>query len=1020
MKYDAFISYRHAPLDMEIAKKLHKALETYHIPASVRKKTGKKKISRVFRDQEELPIGSDLNDNISSALREAEYLIVICSKDTPESYWVLKEIETFIEMHDREHVLAILIDGEPWNAFPAPLLTDDAGNPVEPLAADIRGASAKERNKKFKSEFLRLAAPVIGCTYDDLKQRHKERIIKRNLAIGFAAVGCLAVFGTAFGIYNAFTASRMKKLAEEKAELAEEKTRLAGEILVELQNKQINQSRFYAEKSASLLKTGKREDAVLVALEALPNETNNRPFVSEAEYALSNALYVYESGERLRFDKMLVSDYQIRKSLLNDDQSRLITIGSGHGVTVFDTESYTRLLSIPTIKNKEGKTLNVIGADADQNYVYVFCDYGIKKYDYEGKESGSISLDNRIQTYETHLSEKKVFVFLPDRVLTIDPDSFKVTNDLENPGEENFYSPVLSSKSGSEIAVTHSSMERDYAALLDLETGTEKELNITGTNVLHYYYTENGNLVVLSANGDFFTTITEREFIDVFSASGEKIWGTELDCTLLPGYPIYNLVDSLSSEEDGEKNTRIVVSVQYETFVFEEASGKLISTFTNPAPVSGMYLYVSAAQSLMGYFSFTNGEITPVNLTDGTFYSQYTIHADFSISDLICKDSGWVFFAEDSSSANIYTLSFINNPYSEPLDILKDSENGGNFVDKSLDGSIVLFRNYKSETPYEFYDQDGKLLFISETDGDHIKDGRFINNTYYMADADGILVVDPVNGKEERTLTYEDFGIMYPGNILLSDDGKYIIHSTLSEFSILDAENKKVIATEKEASQISQILIAAGSDTVFVAHEDHTLSSFRLSDGTTRSMKTELFPDTDKASSVMLSPDGKYLAALCDDGNIRIIKTSDTEFITEIPMDVIQKFHMEFTNNNEVLIIQGDNNKVFIYDIKENKYINSFDLDYSIKNCTFDSEDGLIAIGDGFSTCLISAQDYGLLANVSGAVCFLTSNNTFLTINSKSINRLPYKNYKELISLAKEEFPNASLTEEKKIQYNIN
>ena len=105
MKYDAFISYRHAPLDMEIAKKLHKALETYHIPASVRKKTGKKKISRVFRDQEELPIGSDLNDNISSALREAEYLIVICSKDTPESYWVLKEIETFIEMNHGMHFL---------------------------------------------------------------------------------------------------------------------------------------------------------------------------------------------------------------------------------------------------------------------------------------------------------------------------------------------------------------------------------------------------------------------------------------------------------------------------------------------------------------------------------------------------------------------------------------------------------------------------------------------------------------------------------------------------------------------------------------------------------------------------------------------------------------------------------------------------------------------------------------------------------------------------------------------------
>ena len=79
MKYDAFISYRHTPLDMEIAKKLHKGLETFRIPLPVQKKTGKKKISRVFRDQEELPIGADLTEKISSAIRESEYLIVICS-----------------------------------------------------------------------------------------------------------------------------------------------------------------------------------------------------------------------------------------------------------------------------------------------------------------------------------------------------------------------------------------------------------------------------------------------------------------------------------------------------------------------------------------------------------------------------------------------------------------------------------------------------------------------------------------------------------------------------------------------------------------------------------------------------------------------------------------------------------------------------------------------------------------------------------------------------------------------------
>ena len=156
MIYDAFISYRHAPLDMEIAKKLHRSLESYHIPAAVQKKTGKKKIKRVFRDQEELPIGSDLDDKISSALMESEYLIVVCSPETPRSYWVCKEIENFIRMHDREHILAVLIDGEPSESFPPQLTVDDMGNPVEPLAADIRGTTPAERNKKFKMKRYKL------------------------------------------------------------------------------------------------------------------------------------------------------------------------------------------------------------------------------------------------------------------------------------------------------------------------------------------------------------------------------------------------------------------------------------------------------------------------------------------------------------------------------------------------------------------------------------------------------------------------------------------------------------------------------------------------------------------------------------------------------------------------------------------------------------------------------------------------------------------------------------------------
>ena len=157
MKYDAFISYRHSELDSFVAENLHKTLESFKLPGSVirnKKANGesvsKTKISRVFRDKEELPLVTNLADPITDALKNSDFLLVICSPRLKESMWCRKEIETFISMHGRERVLAVLIEGEPDISFPDELLyreetvtlpdgsTEKRKIPVEPLAADVR------------------------------------------------------------------------------------------------------------------------------------------------------------------------------------------------------------------------------------------------------------------------------------------------------------------------------------------------------------------------------------------------------------------------------------------------------------------------------------------------------------------------------------------------------------------------------------------------------------------------------------------------------------------------------------------------------------------------------------------------------------------------------------------------------------------------------------------------------------------------------------------------------------------
>ena len=145
-KYDAFISYRHLEPDSFVAENVHKLLENYRIPKKFRKSLGRKKINRIFRDREELPITDNLNDQIIESLKQSEYLIVICSPRLEESKWCKREIETFVEERGKKNVLLVLADGEPDTAFPKAVYDGTA----EPLAAEARGKNNFQRKKLLK------------------------------------------------------------------------------------------------------------------------------------------------------------------------------------------------------------------------------------------------------------------------------------------------------------------------------------------------------------------------------------------------------------------------------------------------------------------------------------------------------------------------------------------------------------------------------------------------------------------------------------------------------------------------------------------------------------------------------------------------------------------------------------------------------------------------------------------------------------------------------------------------------
>ena len=189
MRYVAFISYRHVDPDRKWAKWLHTRLENYRVPKAMMKTQGASpRIGRVFRDEEELAASADLSHEIKAALEESQYLLVVCSPNTPASRWVNQEITEFAALGRRNNILALLTSGEPVQSFPPAMLKLG----LEPLAADVRNDT---RPAKQLAE-LRILATLLGCRFDDLRQREQERRVRRAMLL----TGVMTFVAVLFGI----------------------------------------------------------------------------------------------------------------------------------------------------------------------------------------------------------------------------------------------------------------------------------------------------------------------------------------------------------------------------------------------------------------------------------------------------------------------------------------------------------------------------------------------------------------------------------------------------------------------------------------------------------------------------------------------------------------------------------------------------------------------------------------------------------------------------------------------------
>jgi eukaryotic-like serine/threonine-protein kinase len=229
-RYYAFLSYSHR--DKELADWLHRELERFRVPSSLAGKltangVAPRRLTPVFRDEQDLSAGGDLAEEIKAALAASQFLVVLCSPTAAKSRWTNAEIESFKRTRPEGCVLAAVVAGEPFasdisgredeECFPPALRFkyDRRGHQTtkraEPLAADFRSGGEGQR-----LAFLKLVAGMLGVGLDELVQRDQTR---RHRRMAWLAAGSLA--GMAVTSTLAVTAWQARNEAREQRREAE-------------------------------------------------------------------------------------------------------------------------------------------------------------------------------------------------------------------------------------------------------------------------------------------------------------------------------------------------------------------------------------------------------------------------------------------------------------------------------------------------------------------------------------------------------------------------------------------------------------------------------------------------------------------------------------------------------------------------------------------------------------------------------------------------------------------------------
>ena len=942
VKYDAFISYRHCEQDQFVATTLHKELEAFRLPKTIarqlkEKGITKKKIERVFRDRDELPITNNLADPITNALHNSEFLLVICSPRLRESLWCRKEIETFIRMHGREHIFAVLIEGEPADSFPEELLyeekvkVDENGVeyvekvPIEPLAADVRGKNRKEIRKKIKEEVLRLAAPMFDCSYDDLKQRHRERTIRKIVAVA----GSISVVFAVFGIISSVLAYRINEQAVRIKEQSVQIQKQADRINMQYQEALRTNAKQMAEDAFALIERGDVDEAKTMAYQALSGEM---PYTAEAEYALSSALQVYRNGSQIAANRLLIQDSQINFCKVSPDLTKLMVVDIFGKITVYDPLTGDEIATV----NYENAYLSDDEAGFVNDHTIVYStDNGFALYDLDTQQEKRVE-SNRKSLFKADRNSKYLLTQRYDLIEIFDTSSVKPVFYLENEKGMTMGYDAAFSKGNKEIAVvTFSDDAKEKAGIyiIDLQK-MEANAILTACENITSLWVEDEYIYLTAYSGN--NTIAGSVYC--YSLDGNMVWEYSLE-----GMPKDIMAFGVSGTDKLafiQYSRLIVISKEDGSFICETDCGR----------------------DIVNYASYTDSDTLSYMTRGGEFH----------------------YYMTDQNSDMVIEGKFLSNS-----DNIQDFIYGKGFYASSAysDSAVAVYETITGAGVTELADIAESPLGVKLS-----ADGKYLVSHVMDLDSQLIVVID----LERKEIIYEISTGDYIYDFEVTDNFEIVIlHSgDVQSYDLLTGE----LLFERETETFNEFFLRNGE--VYTAKEGLNFCMCDTKTGEVLfSMEgNHLLQDGMLVSDI--EENGEWYAYSSEEQKQLVLGTfekGDIRFL-DVNINAIEEINLAMLE--EVVYLTYLDDSVEVYNINTGEFVRSYDKLSGTVNEVEETENGNVLLVVSGGAYLLN-KDREVIAYVQGYECYNSTSNSFVLSKFSNLYEVSCYNTQELLSMVK-------------------